>query len=239
MNKEFFNEINTGHCRVCYLGHSGWMVKTQNCTLIFDYTRRDNNIIDPDDFKNEKVYVFVSHAHKDHFDEVIYDWRKYVKNIKYVHGMPSEINCTSDCLYLQGDENVLFSDIEIYTLTSTDDGVGFLVRLDGLSILHLGDHANWNEDARDDFKAAIDKLAKDDGGADIIFAPVAKGNGIRTKGITDGVVYAAHKLHAKYIFPMHGGNKEYLYREFAEDVKDSIGEAKIICAESMNQTWEL
>lgn len=238
MNKDFYKPVDAGHCRIGYLGHSGWIIKTQNCLLIFDYTRRDNNIVDPDNFKDEKVYVFASHAHVDHFDEVIYEWRGHVKDIKYILGMPNDIHRTNDCLYLQKDENVLLNDIEIYTLTSTDDGVGFMVKLDGLSIVHLGDHAKWCQEAREDYKDAIDKIAKN-GQADIVFAPIAKGSGVRVKEITEGVVYAAKKLNAKYLFPMHGGGKEYLYREFAEEIKDSVGETKIVCAECMNQYWEL
>ena len=46
-------------------------------------------------------------------------------------------------------------DMEILTISSTDAGVGFLIKVDGLVIFHAGDHVHWGGDM-DPFAKEID-----------------------------------------------------------------------------------
>lgn len=237
--------IDYGKCIIWYLGHSGWAVKTEKHFLIFDYTKINTNIqgkqihnslIELIDLKDENVYVFVTHEHDDHYDKTILDWAESVKKIKYITGWnnPSVINGIS----VGGNRDLKIDDMEISTITATDDGVGFLVIVDGLSILHLGDHANWCEELDDIYKKEINYIAERCGSVDIAFTPVAKGSGVRTQSITDGVEYLINKLGPGLVFPMHGGGREYLYKEFAEDIKFKTGDSEVICAVNPDDKWE-
>ena len=85
---------------VSYLGHSAWSVQINNNLLIFDYQEKFDfdwgeqkpaknlaaGYITIDEIKDYNVYVFVSHSHIDHFDEVIFDWENEVENITYFFG---------------------------------------------------------------------------------------------------------------------------------------------------------
>ena len=54
-----------------YLGHSGFFVETDRALMLFDYFRGDISFISrrQDD---KPLYVFVSHAHRDHFNPAIF-----------------------------------------------------------------------------------------------------------------------------------------------------------------------
>ncbi len=91
--------LKTGEALIWYLHHSGWAVKTQNNFLIFDYVEdgpkpRDatlqNGWIDPQSLKDESVYVFISHAHGDHFDPDILGWGEAKPGITYIFGWNAE-----------------------------------------------------------------------------------------------------------------------------------------------------
>lgn len=231
-------------CTVKYLGHSAWSVKTKNATLIFDYTKinsvfRDrevlNAVVDIEKLKEENLYVFVSHDHEDHYDKCIFDWSNNVKKIKYIFGFKSQE--TSNFIEVSPNEDIKVDNIEISTIESTDDGVGFLVKIDGISILHFGDHANWCEETDSFYKEQVDYIAKKCADVDIVFVPIAKGSGARPQSITDGAKYVIEKISPKVLFPMHGGGREYLYKDFAEDIKENEFNSKIVCAERLSNVW--
>ena len=49
--------------KITYIGHSGFSVEYDNVVFIFDYYRGKLPAFD----RKKKIYVFVSHAHFDHF----------------------------------------------------------------------------------------------------------------------------------------------------------------------------
>ena len=245
MDKNIDYNLENRGCVVWYLGHSGWAIKTKNHFLIFDYTEMNtvvkdkeihNSFINSIDLKNENVYVFVSHVHEDHYDKIIYSWGEQVKNIKYILGW--ENSESSKYTYVGANKGYNIDDIEITTIEATDDGVGYLVELDGLSILHFGDHANWCSEIDLDYKEQIDYIKEKCANVDIAFLPIAKGNGLRPQSITDGAEYAINKLNIKVAFPMHCGGRENLYREFEEEVKLKLRNSKIICAKNPDDMWK-
>ena len=58
---------------VTYIQHSGFSVDFADMMLVFDYWMGEITI--PED---KPVYVFVSHAHHDHFNEEIFEWKEAV-----------------------------------------------------------------------------------------------------------------------------------------------------------------
>lgn len=234
---EIKNELTLepNHALVYYLGHSGWAVKTKSHFLIFDYFERKKKIdyktllegyINPCEIKDEKVYVFVSHRHSDHYDRTIHQWKDKVNDITYIAGWNSR---TDKFIGVPPHSDIKIGDVEISTLKSTDEGVGFLVKVDGLVIFHAGDHANWGDDPEFLYHNEIDYIAEKVSDTHIAFLPVTKFSGNRPQCMTEGAIYAIRKLNAKTIFPMHGNGKEILYREFAGDVeKEGFN---VICAE--------
>lgn len=67
--------------KIIYHYHSGFSVQVGGTLLIFDYWEGEGRSlpqvgrITPSFLKAfEKIYVFISHAHPDHLDPIVYTW---------------------------------------------------------------------------------------------------------------------------------------------------------------------
>ena len=132
---------------IYYLHHSGFAVKTESHFFIFDYYLDEpvgaglrKGVIDPKEIRDLDVVVFASHSHPDHYSPRIFSWRKDVKKIRYV--LADQIRTVEEAVKIGAGEAVDLGDLTIRALDSTDIGVAFLVKADGLCIYHAGD-LNW------------------------------------------------------------------------------------------------
>lgn len=202
--------------------------------------------------KNKKnVLVFSSHSHHDHFNPVILDWEKHNQNIKYI--LSSDITLDSwkaNYFKISQDEELFvktkLEDVQnipastemnneletvyIKAYGSTDIGISFFVKVDGINIFHAGDLNwwHWKEDsdeerkaAEENFKAEIDKIKGQP--IDIAFFPVDPRLD-EFYGI--GAEYFIKEIAPKTLIPMHFGDNSYITREFAE--KNSKLPVKIV-----------
>lgn len=234
------DEVNKpGEAVVWYLGHSGWAVKTNNHFLIFDYWQADNKpeeaglsegYIDPVDIKAQDVYVFVSHAHGDHFDETILDWNRHIQKITYVFGWKA----FDDPAYVYLEEpraKKQIGGLEIQAINHEFDDIpeaAFLIKVDGLEIFHSGDHGTVGEKMNPLFKDNIDYLAENTYGVDIAFISIFGSN--YGDLVNKGDLYTVQKLMPKVTFPMHKGWREHEYEEFASETEGKNMQTRIVCA---------
>ncbi|MBN1272563.1 MAG: ankyrin repeat domain-containing protein [Candidatus Aminicenantes bacterium] len=219
--------VRNGDAVVWYLGGAGWAIKTKNKFLVFDYAPMGsgpdepllaNGNINPEEIKGQHVYVFVTHAHNDHFNPSIFKWKDSLKNITFILGF--EAKNAPDHTAIKPRERKKIDDMEIITIKSTDEGVGFIVSVDGLVLFHAGDHANKAEDVNGPFRIEIDYLAGLGIKPDMIFMPIT-GCGFQDEGtIKKGIVYTLDHLKPGAFFPMHAGGHEYMYEEFVK--KDGV-----------------
>ncbi len=231
-------QIGNGEAYIWYLGHSGWAVKTTNNLLIFDYwegTRRSsepllaNGIITAEEIKDHKVTVFVSHADQDHYDTTIFKWRESVPGIEYVFGFNPGVN--QDYTLLEGRQNKKIGNMEISTIISNDLGVGFLVKVDDITIFHAGDHANRFRDFSGPFKDEIDYIADMKPDIDFAFMPISGCRFGDLEAVRLGVNYTLEKLTPKAFFPQHALNAEWRYQDFADQADAKLKEKTgFICA---------
>ena len=212
-----------GEATAWYLGHSGWAVRTSNHLLVFDDARSGrlpdepslaNGMLVPADIGNLPVLVFITHDHRDHYAPSVFDLRNTVKPVTYVTGFRPEGK--AGFVEMGPRESRTFDGIEVTSVESTDAGVGFLVRADGVTLFHGGDLCNPRGEADGTFKGEIDFLADHGWTADAYFA-AARGCG-QPEGIRKGIAYAANRLSARSIVPMHGGGREASYRELADEL---------------------
>ena len=232
-------KLKAREAAVWYLGTSGWAIKTKSKLLIFDYHVFGpiadepwlvNGHINPEEIKDQDVYVFATHEHEDHFNPVIFDWKKSIDDIKYVLGFEPEK--TSEAVVLLPREMKTIDDMEISTIASTDAGVGFLVKVDGLTIFHAGDHACKQKDLKGPYTDEIDYLADKINGVDLAFLPIT-GCGFRDpETVKSGIFYALEKLKPDVVFPMHVLGFEYQYQEFAHDAEKKTTKIKFACAKN-------
>jgi ankyrin repeat protein len=234
-------EVVEGEAYVCYLNHSSWAIKTKKHLLIFDYTSLGeepalpsiaNGFIVPEEIKGQNVTVFVSHGHSDHYDRKIFDWKKSVANINYVLGFKPRGIFTQKYLYVGPRQTQTINGVAITTIKSTDSGVGFLVKVDGLSIYHAGDHANKQKNDSNTYHREIDYLAQNQEKIDFAFlvSGSACGGGSPVC-VLKGDFYAIKKLSPKVVFPMHSGGHESVYTKFEKDALKSGINNKIVCAQ--------
>ena len=211
-----------GEASVWYLGHCGYAVRTANHLLIFDYQeQRDgqqpkkrperpslsSGWIDPEEIKDLKVRVFVSHSHADHFDPVIFSWKQTVPDISYFFGWKAADDPSST--YLVGPRAETRSGgLEIATINSHHSGVpevAWLVKVDGLVIYHNGDCLPDDPYSEHDFlRAKADTI-------DLAFVfPV----------IEEGQKYTIQerdffkKFRVRAAFPMHAQAGDAMYLGF-------------------------
>ena len=234
-------KLNAGEAAVWYLGTSGWAVKTKNRLLIFDYhifgRKPDepflsNGHITPEEMQGQKIYVFVTHGHNDHFNPAIFEWEESIGDVAYILGFkPKE---APEYIYMNTREKRKIDGMEVLTIESNDAGVGFLVNVDGLVLFHAGDHACKEQDMKGPYSGEIDFLAENGHKLDMAFLPIT-GCGFRDPvAVRKGVYYALEKLQPKVMFPMHAAGFEYLYKDFVNAAsKDKFKtKTKFVCAES-------
>ncbi len=230
--------------KIYYIYHSGFAIKTKNHFLIFDYykesmqnddTHRQLDLFLPENIKQMKnVYVFASHSHEDHFNPSILNFEKYNSNIKYIFSNDIVIN-KNKCSYnfIEEGEEKRFEELYVKAYGSTDIGISFLVKVDGLTIFHAGDLNwwHWKEDsleqqslAEASFKTEIDKLSVEKS-IDIAFFPV---DPRLEEYYYIGGEYFSKRIQPKLLIPMHFGEDTSITQVFADKMrKQSINAVQI------------
>ena len=216
--------------KIKYLFHSGFLVETQDKILVFDYFE-DNckkqsafscGKLKPEDFSDDKeVIFFVSHAHYDHFDKEIF---KLHKNSKYVISNDLRIAKNDNITICAPYQKFTIGDLQIETFGSTDEGISFLINIEGKKIFHAGDLNwwYWKDDTPDEekymkeyYQKIIEQIRKNNN-IDIAFFPVDP----RLEEFCYlGGEYFAENVKPKIMIPMHFDEKFYICKEFKEKIE--------------------
>jgi L-ascorbate metabolism protein UlaG (beta-lactamase superfamily) len=211
-----------GGAVVWYLGHCGYAVRTRNHLLIFDYQeQRDgqqpktrperpslaSGWIDPEEIKDLKVAVFVSHSHDDHFDPVIFSWKRTIPDISYFFGWKAADD--PSYAYLTGPRAEITSDgLDIATINSHHSGVSevaWLVKVDGLVIYHNGDCQPEDPAAEHEFL----RTKTDSIDLAFVFPVIEEG---QKYTIQERAFFKTFRVRAA--FPMHGRAGDAMYLGF-------------------------
>jgi len=135
------------NAKVWYLYNSGFAVRTAKHFLIFDYCKQrplgeglESGVINPLELKEFDVIVFASHNHADHYRRDIHRWEETIPKLRFV--LSDDIPAARGALMIGPGEKMQQHDFTVETLTSNDEGVAFVVEVDGLCIYHAGD-LNW------------------------------------------------------------------------------------------------
>ncbi len=154
--------------KVWYLYHSSFALKIDKNFIIFDYfeDKPFNNkqgliagVIDPREIRDLKVYVFSSHHHSDHFNPIIFKWRKDIKDITYILSSDIETERNSNINFMSPHEELRIDNLHIRTLKSNDEGVAFHIKIDNTNIYFAGDLNWWKWDGEpQDWIDGIEKI---------------------------------------------------------------------------------
>lgn len=134
--------------KITYLFHSGFTIEAANDFLVFDYFKdncskqkmKDCGQLCAKSFPlNKKITFFVTHSHYDHYDKEIF---RLVDNVHYVISNDVKVSSAENIKICGPYEEFDFNGLHIKTFGSTDEGLSYLVKLDGKNIFHAGD-LNW------------------------------------------------------------------------------------------------
>jgi len=220
--------LNEKEATVWFLGHGGWAIKTRNHFMIFDYFINPREAAPPDsslasgyilpkELKGEKVTVFCSHSHFDHYSKDIFKWKATIPDIQYVFCF-NPPDATGEYTYIPIHDQKIIDGIKISTIRSTDLDGGFLLEVDGLVIFQPGDLANRQDGLMKAFTDEIDLIASKGLKIDMAFAPI-RGCGLgQPPQVKLGVEYILDKLQPGLLIPMHAGSSTEIYKTFADEI---------------------
>ncbi len=150
-----------------YIWHDGFVLRIPGVgAVIFDYWRdpREKGVTEPSwvtelKERGEKVWILVSHHHKDHFVKKIFEWSAGWENVhyiiskdvaKFVRHMLRPDSLWNGVRVPQSQLTVLspgetWSDgtVTVNAFGSTDLGNSYVVEAGGLHVFHAGDLNAW------------------------------------------------------------------------------------------------
>lgn len=230
--------------KVTYIEHSGFMVETEHSCLLFDYWKGEI----PEIPSRKDLYVFSSHAHKDHYTKNIFKLENRCSNVYYI--LSSDIRIgnrdwrrAENVTFVEPHRNITVGRCNIRTLRSTDQGVAFAVKADGINVYHAGDLHWWewpgeperyNERMITSYKKELEriKLERFDL-AFVVLDPRQEEAGTR------GLDYFRRNIQSRYIFPMHVWEKYNLITEYIENNQNKLMTGQIMDISARGQSFLL
>ncbi len=223
--------------KVTYIYHSGFLVETERSYLLFDYWKGE---VPAMEYKKE-LYIFASHGHRDHFSEDIFKLENRCEKVQYI--LSSDIKGSTrnwaraeNVHFMAPHEALEVDGVHVETLTSTDEGVAFVVEVDGRTIYHAGDLHWWHwpgepEEDNQWHKQAFQKEMEYISGKEMDCAFVVLDPRQEEAGEW-GMDYFLKHVRSRYIFPMHCWNNYHMIQEYKakNDAKYLIGEIMSITA---------
>lgn len=136
--------------RIYFLHHSAVCVVLGEVLLVFDYyihktdAGLEMGAVSADDIAQAKrVYVFVSHAHHDHFNPRIFEWA--AEHVRFIldDTVPT-LGAPEGAVFMHRGQEYDDGYIHVREFGSTDMGGSFCVTCEGLRFFHAGDYNDWH-----------------------------------------------------------------------------------------------
>lgn len=210
---------------VTHYYHSGFSVACRDTLLVFDYWRGEEDELAPSLQLTEEslsafrqVFVFISHAHPDHLDPVVYSWKDH-PGISYIVSSDMPVGNRGRRM-APGDSLTLSDELTVTAFDSTDLGVSFLAEFRGLNVFHAGDLNFWHwreestmmeiEEADAEFRKALKPLG--DYRVDLAFFPLDPRQGSMFEA---GANYFIFSIKPRILIPMHYFHRGDVALEYA------------------------
>lgn len=196
---------------VQYLHHSSMLVYREGAAFLFDY---DGSTPLPVEAlsKADRLYVFASHHHGDHFSPAIWPLAEEFAKVCYILSDDiAKADVPADKMdlvhWVAPYETHEFEGFQVSTLRSNDAGVAFDITFPDYRIYYAGDlnwwhwegePDSWNADMETLYKAEIARIAG--GHFDIAFVPMDPRLG---EAYFLGALHFLEQTYTKVLFPMH------------------------------------
>lgn len=217
--------------KMIYHYHSGFSVQVGGTLLVFDYWEGENRALTQvgritTQFLSafERIFVFISHAHPDHLDPVVFLWESAGLPVTYIVSSDMPVG-TRGKRIAPGQERDLTENISVKAFQSTDLGVSFLVRAYGLGIFHAGDLNLWHwrqestlreiEAAEKAFYEACEPIKQES--IDVAMFPVDPRQGMMYDA---GANYFILTMKPRVFIPMHWQDRPEVAIDFARRARN-------------------
>jgi len=234
--------------KIWYLYHSGFAVQTTNHFLIFDYWKNkpsgkglESGVIDPAALQDSDVIVFVSHRHGDHYNREVLSWGSTIPKFRLV--LSDDIKPVPGALMIGSGGAIKQPDFTVEALASNDEGVAFIIEIDGLCIYHAGD-LNWwhwegepddeNADMAERYKSQISLLSGRS--IDLAFVPV---DPRLEEQYAWGINHFMQTANVRCVVPMHFGEDGSVVDRLMEDETSSGYRERILRLQERGATMEI
>ncbi len=231
---EAFGEMEK-QLKIIYHYHSGFSVQVGGTLLVFDYWEGEDRSlpqvgrITPQFLSAfEQIYVFISHAHPDHLDPIVYLWENEGLPIKYIVAGDMPVG-TRGKRISAGQEKQLSDQVSVKAFQSTDLGVAFLVNAYGLHIFHAGDLNLWHwrqestlreiEAAEQAFYDAVEPIRNEY--IDVAMFPVDPRQGMMYDA---GANHFILTMKPRVFIPMHWQDRPEVAIDYARRARSSTTE---------------
>ena len=214
-----------------YHSHSGFSVQVGGTLLVFDYWEGEGRTLGEVGRINrqflsafEHIYVFISHAHPDHMDPIVFQWKIEGLPVTYIVSSDVPVG-TQGKRIAPGQEKVLSDNISVKAFESTDLGVSFLVSAYGLHIFHAGDLNLWHwrqesslreiEAAEAAYYSAIEPIKQEH--IDVAMFPVDPRQGMMYDA---GANHFVLTMKPRVFIPMHWQERPEVAIDFARRARN-------------------
>lgn len=197
-----------------YLLNSGFFIRDEKILMVFDDFEDPAGIVDAayDKGDFDRLYVFATHAHFDHFGTRIRAYaqkvNRYIFSSDIKHTKRVKIFPTNKLTYMKRYTEWQDDAIKVRSYDSTDVGISFLVETpSGKKIFHAGDFNwwHWEDDTPENIELAekvfLRQMKRLDGmEADVAFFPV---DGRLGSSQEMGAIEFAERTNIKSFVAMH------------------------------------
>ncbi|MCF0182161.1 MAG: MBL fold metallo-hydrolase [Muribaculaceae bacterium] len=230
--------------RVSFLGHSGFAIECGEVTLVFDYYIDEHELVPEILERAQRVYVFVSHSHRDHLNPDIFSWNEHYRIERYVianecrRKLKRSLDLDSyPITFLHHDEDWADEHVHVHAFNSTDVGVCFMVDAGGRRIFHAGDYNCWHFElindehgvrkAVGDFKAILQDIKAYTQHVDLAMYPITPNIG---GDFALGARLYLQAVPTKHFIVMHTWGRDREASEFSLYRNPDYGECHALAA---------
>lgn len=230
--------------KITFIYHSGVCIELDKSVLIFDYYKGAI----PKYAEDKSVYIFASHKHPDHFSADIFALSGNDNKVHYILSSDIKVNDTflqkngidssvkQQIVSIGRNQGKMVDAASVKTLCSTDEGVAFIVEIEGKAIYHAGD-LNWwhwngetkayNRNMEVNYKREIDSIKGQK--FDVSFLPLDP----RLEDSYDkGIRYFMENITSEVIVPIHMWDKYGYIKKYKDTLPQSYQQKviEISCA---------
>ena len=206
---------------IIHLSHSGFLVEDDGDYFLFDPVSPFQG---PKDY--ERLFVFVSHAHHDHFKPDCFNAFYKEERAHFIFSRDIEENISKPSIanlhILDNYESVDIEEVHIESYGTTDAGNSYFVSAHGVNYFHSGDLNWWHwkrmsdqelKVEEEDYKREVDRLR----GKSIDYAFVPVDPRLEEYAYL-AINYFIKTIKPKFVIPMHSFRELDFYKDLERHV---------------------